>query len=118
MEAREMGKVEDRRHARYELEEPGFLRVIDQPDESIHMGAFVVTILDISKRGLRIRCSRPLPHGTPVEVRCRGQRIIGEVRYARGMEETEVHMGVRADSVDGLGEDVDLTLLFPDLIPR
>ncbi len=113
-----MGRVENRRHARYELEEPGFLRVMPQPGEATHVGAFVITILDVSQQGLRIRSSRPLPDGTSVEIRCRGKRIVGEVRYARGMNEAEVHMGVRADSVDGLSEDVDLTLLFPDLIRR
>jgi hypothetical protein len=106
-----MGKLEERRHDRYELEEPGFLRILGPPG-----GAFVITILDVSRQGLRIRCSRPLDEGTPVEVRCRGTQITGEVRYSRGIDATEVHIGIRADRVAGEADEFDLTLLFPDLI--
>jgi hypothetical protein len=106
-----MSKVEDRRHARYELQEPGFLRILGPPG-----GAFVITILDVSKRGMRIRCSRPLPEGTRVEVRCRNTPIIGEVRYTHGIDPEDVYMGVLAKSVAGVSADIDLTLLFPDLI--
>ena len=65
-----MGKAEERKHLRYELEEPAFMRILGPPG-----GAFVVTILDISKQGLRVRCSRPLPEGTGVELRCRRTMI-------------------------------------------
>jgi hypothetical protein len=108
-----MAKVQNRRHARYELDEPGFLRILGAPG-----GAFVVTILDVSKEGMRIRCSRQLPEGTPVEVRCRRTQVIGEVRYARGMDASDIHLGIRANSVTGMTSEVDLTLLFPDLIRR
>jgi hypothetical protein len=108
-----MGKLEDRKHDRYEIDEPGFLRILGPPG-----GAFVITILDVSKGGLRIRSPRPLPEGTKVELRCRHKEVIGEVRYARGMEASEVHMGIKAERVTGMSSEVDLTLLFPDLIRR
>jgi hypothetical protein len=81
-------------------------------------GAFVITVIDISKEGLRVRCSRALPEGTRVEVNCRGTRIQGEVRYARGMSASEFHVGIHARTVSGLSTEVDLTSLFPDLIQR
>jgi hypothetical protein len=108
-----MGKVQERRHTRYELDEPGFLRILGAPG-----GAFVVTILDVSAQGMRIRCSRQLPEGTSVEIRCRRTQIIGEVRYSRGMDANNIHVGIRAQSVTGMTSEVDLTLLFPDLIQR
>jgi len=81
-------------------------------------GAFVITILDVSKQGLRIRCSRSIPAGTIVEVRCRRTQIAGEVRYARGLETNDIHMGIEAKGVTGMEGEVDLTLLFPDLSRR
>jgi hypothetical protein len=108
-----MAKSEDRRHARYEIEAAGFMRIVDPPG-----GAFVITVLDMSKEGLRIRCSRALPEGTHVEVNCRRTRILGEVRYARAMNPAEFHVGIHATSVLGLNSEVDLTVLFPDLIQR
>lgn len=88
-------------------------------------GAFVITILDISKEGLRVRCSRPLERGTRVELKCRQTRIAGEVRYARGIDANEFHVGIQATSVSGetngvsqgTGE-IDLIFLFPDLTGR
>lgn len=79
-------------------------------------GAFVITILDVSKQGLRVRCSRELPQGTPVEVRCRRSLIAGEVRYARPMEAGNIHLGIYVVSVSGKNSDLDLTQIFPDLI--
>jgi hypothetical protein len=105
--------IEARRHARYELAEPGFMRILGPPG-----GAFVVTVLDISKSGFRVRCSRELPEGTLIAVTCRRTEIIGEVRYSRGMGAGDVHMGIQASSVSKMTGEIDLTLLFPDLIRR
>jgi hypothetical protein len=105
--------IENRQHARYELEEPGFMRILGPP-----WGAFVVTILDISKSGLRVRCSLALPEGTTVELRCRSTQISGEVRYSRSVEAGDIHIGILAESVLGMTGEVDLTLLFPDLVQR
>src|SRR5690242_9715331 len=108
-----MGKSEDRKHRRYEVEEPAFMRVLGPAG-----GAFVITILDISEKGLRIRCPRPLPDRTPIEIRCRGTMIGGEIRYSRAMDANDVHVGILATSVGGKPDDFDLTLLFPDLMRR
>jgi hypothetical protein len=105
--------IDARRHARYELEESGFMRILGPPG-----GAFVVTVLDISKSGFRVRCSRTLPEGTLVAVTCRRTEIAGEIRYARGMGPGVAHLGIQANSVSGMTGDIDLTLLFPDLIRR
>jgi PilZ domain len=105
--------IEARRHTRYELEVPGFMRILGPPG-----GAFVVTVLDISKSGFRVRSSRPLPEGTSVAVTCRRKEITGEVRYARTMGTGEVHLGIQATGVSGMTGELDLTLLFPDLIRR
>jgi hypothetical protein len=40
------------------------------------------------------------------------------VRYSRGMDANNIHVGIRAQSVTGMTSEVDLTLLFPDLIQR
>jgi len=106
-----MASADNRRHRRFELEEPAFMRLLGPPG-----GAFVITILDISEQGLRARCSRALPEGTPIEIRCRKTMIIGEIRYARTIDASEVHLGIQATSVTGKGSDFKLTLLFPDLI--
>lgn len=79
-------------------------------------GAFVITILDISAQGLRVRCSRALPEGTAVEIRCRRTMITGEIRYSRTMDANNVHIGIQATSVAGKNADFDLITLFPDLI--
>lgn len=106
-----MGRIENRRHDRHEIEEPAFMRILGPPS-----GAFVITILDISKQGLRIRCSRELPHGISVEVRCRRSMITGEVRYSRPMEPGNIHLGIQVTSVSGKSTDFDLTEIFPDLV--
>ena len=81
-------------------------------------GAFVVTILDISKNGLRVRCTRPLPNGTHVEIKCRRKLVTGEIRYARTIESSGVHLGIEAVGVAGVAEEINLIELFPDLIRR
>lgn len=79
-------------------------------------GVYVVTILDVSKSGLCISSSMALSSGTPVDILCRGVRIIGTVRYARNVGKDEFHLGVQAadDSTGPRTEEgeLDLTLLF------
>ncbi len=79
-------------------------------------GVYVVTILDVSKTGMRISGSVALKSDTHVEIMCRGERISGTVRYARNVGREEFHLGFRADD-DSTGPksaegDLDLTLLF------
>jgi hypothetical protein len=77
---------------------------------------YVVTIIDVSKTGLRVSGSVPLTSGTNVTVLCRGIDITGEVRYSRNVGRDEFHLGVKVDD-DSEGPrseegELDLTLLF------
>ncbi len=74
--------------------------------EGIRGGIYLITVLDVSKSGLRINCSTSLTTGTRVEVRCRGASVPGEIRYARDVGQNEFHLGVEATS------EMDLTQLF------
>ena len=71
-------------------------------------GIYLVTVLDVSKWGLRISCSVEFATGTRVEVRWRGTNIGGEVRYTREVRVHEFHLGIAADVADG----TDLTQLL------
>jgi len=95
--------AERRRHDRYTVGEPAILRII-----GVKGGVYLITVIDVSKSGLRLSCSVSLAPGTRVEVRWRGARIEGEVRYAREVQAHEFHLGMAAD----VGEDQDLTLLY------
>jgi hypothetical protein len=78
--------------------------------------AYLITVLDVSRTGLRVSCSTALPMGTLVEVQCRGAAVLGEVRYARNTGRDEFHLGVEAKDATGIArqEDgkIDLTVLF------
>lgn len=91
--------------------EPGVMRIQGKPDH-----VFVVTVLDISKSGLRVSCASALPADTQVEVKCRGAGVRGEIRYCRDVKKNEFHLGIKADGASsGAGPQngkVDLTLLF------
>ncbi len=79
-------------------------------------GLYVVTILDVSKSGMRISGSVAVTSDTHAEIMCRGMRISGMVRYARNVGRDEYHMGFKADDdSDGpksAEDELDLTLLF------
>ena len=110
-EALEDGR-DQRRHDRYVIEMPGVLRLDGA------RGVFLVTVLDLSKSGLRFRSSRTFPAGARVEVKCGDKRIFGVVRYAREVGH-EFNVGVEADRVEApngavvAGDDLDLTAIFP-----
>jgi hypothetical protein len=106
-----------RRHARHVVEAPGLLRL-----QETRGGIYVVTVLDVSKAGLRIVCPTAIPSGSPVEVKLHGARVFGTVRYAREVG-YEFHLGIEADRVEApvgisAGPELDLTLLFPVDITR
>jgi PilZ domain len=75
-----------------------------------------VTILDVSKSGMRIRSRMMIPAGTRIEVVYRNVVVAGEARYVRELGPAEFNVGVQADSVtedDGnLRGEIDLTGLF------
>jgi hypothetical protein len=71
-------------------------------------GIYLITVLDVSKSGLQVSCSAAFATGTRVEVRCRGVRVAGEVRYSREVLPQEIHLGIAADA----SEEMDLAQLF------
>lgn len=78
-------------------------------------GPFLVTILDVSKSGLRLSSPVLFPVGSKVTVTCRGAAITGEVRFTFALA-GEIHIGIVAGSasaaaIDENGE-MDLTRLF------
>jgi hypothetical protein len=99
-----------RKHERLAAEIPAVLRLVETRG-----GIYVVTVLDVSKSGLRISCPSALPEGTKVEIKCRGIAILGIVRYAREVHE-EFHLGIEAETASApkitQGSELDLTLLF------
>jgi hypothetical protein len=80
-------------------------------------GIYMITVLDVSKSGLRIQCSRALDHGTRVEIQCHDFSIFGEIRYSRGMAADEFHLGFEATEVRTAAGpqsgEIDLLHLFP-----
>ena len=87
------------------------MRIRGKPDQ-----VYVVTVLDVSKSGLRVSCTSALPAATQVEVKCHGAGVRGEVRYCRDVKKNEFHLGIKADGASsGAGPQdhkLDLTLLF------
>jgi len=113
-------KAQQRRHDRYQVEIPGLMRL-----QEMRGGIYAVTVLDLSKTGLRISCAKAFASGTRVEVRCLGTKIVGTVKYARGVGD-ETYLGIEADLVgtataaadlSGAAE-VDLLSLFPRDVTR
>jgi hypothetical protein len=108
-------KVQERRHDRYQVEIPGLLRLLETRG-----GIYAVTVLDVSKTGLRISCPQPFASGTRVEIRCQGKKILGTVKYAREVR-NETYLGIEADLPDAASTaagttgtaEVDLLSLFP-----
>lgn len=103
--------LEQRRHDRHALQLPGILRI-----EAMRGGVYVITVLDVSKSGLRINCPTTVPNGSRVEVKCQGAKITGRVKYAREVGGQEFHLGVEADGANEAAMlpdgELDLTLLF------
>lgn len=104
--------LRQRRHDRFVVETPGILRI-----QNTRGGIYVITVLDVSKSGLRINCSTALPYGSRVEVKCKNAKVFGEVRYTREVG-YEYHVGIEADLVEAPLDAVpsaefDLTTLFP-----
>jgi hypothetical protein len=75
-----------------------------------------VTILDVSKSGLRMRSRITVPAGKRIEVIYRNVVVLGEARYARELGPTEFNVGVEAHSVTEDGRDatsgLDLARVF------
>jgi hypothetical protein len=113
-------RAQQRRHDRYQVEIPGLLRVQEAPG-----GMYAVTVLDVSRTGLRISCPKPFASGTRVEIRCQSTKVAGTVKYARAVG-NEIYLGIEADVADpGAAEtqtagapEIDLLSLFPTYATR
>lgn len=110
-------KTQQRKHDRYIVEIPGLLRVQEVP-----AGFYAVTVLDISKSGLRICCPKPFSSGTRVEVKCQSAKIFGTIKYARE-DGYGFHLGIEADLVETAkgrvaAEELDLMSVFPTNLTR
>jgi hypothetical protein len=93
------------------MEMAGLLRIA-----GVAGGIYMITVLDVSKSGLRIQCPRALDPGTQVEVKCRDFSVFGEIRYSRGIAADEFYLGIEATAVrtaKGPQSEIDLLLLFP-----
>lgn len=102
---------EQRTQNRVAVRIPAILRLPE-----VRGGIFLVTVLDLSKTGLRITCPRALPSGSRLELKFNDVTVFGVARYSRAVEE-EFQAGIEADGVkQSTGEfqssDLDLTLLF------
>jgi hypothetical protein len=102
----------NRRHRRFQMDMAGLLRIA-----GVAGGIYMISVLDVSKSGLRIQCPRALDHGTRVEVQCHDFSVFGEVRYSRGMAADEFHLGIEATEVRTAAGmqagELDLLHLFP-----
>jgi hypothetical protein len=103
-------QVPKRAAPRHSLSTSGNMRIKGVPEPHS------ITILDVSRSGLRIRCRTSVPVGTRVEVTWGDALVSGAIRYAREVVEDEFHMGINVDGVSREGlvdeREVDLTLLF------
>lgn len=76
-----------RTEVRYPVGQPAVLRA--------DSGLYVVTILDVSRSGMRVSCSKEFASGTNVHVRYAELEVPGEIRYARKLETGEFHLGIQ-----------------------
>jgi hypothetical protein len=99
-----------RKEPRNEVTAAACLRTVN--GEDLHQ----VTVLDVSRSGLRVRSAIGMATGARVEVTYGDVTIAGEVRYARELAPDEFNMGINADRVTGASDvqenEMDLTLLF------
>jgi hypothetical protein len=58
---------------------------------------YVITVLDISRFGMRTQSPVPLSAGLRVEVSACGSTISGTVRYCTPTDDCEFHIGIQAD---------------------
>ena len=106
-----MGEQNDRRHFRYPVDVPAVLRL-----PGVAGGIYIITVLDVSKSGMRVQCPRSLNVGTAVEIRSNNCEVFGEIRYSRPVDKDGFHLGLEASRVKtrkGFEPEVDLLRLYP-----
>lgn len=80
-----------RMETRYPAAIGGMLHV-----SGIRGAAYAVTILDVSRSGLRVQSPCPVEIGSKIELTCPSIHIVGEVRYSRQVAADEFHLGILA----------------------
>ena len=103
--------LQQRKHERFVVKAPAILRL-----PMTQGGTYLITVIEVSKTGLRISCPIALESGARVEVKVLGSTVLGTARYAREVER-EFYVGIEADTVEpriegAQGDDFDLTQLF------
>src|SRR5579862_8447862 len=84
--------IDLRADRRFTVEVAGVLRLGD-----VRSAVYVVTVLDVSRSGLRVCCPAPVSTGARVEVTCCDAVIAGEARYCREAGAGEFYIGIKAD---------------------
>jgi hypothetical protein len=103
------GASSERKDQRRAASIEGTLRDLRSPGS-----IYAITIVDVSRAGLRVRSPMPLDPGTPVEIRCPQAVITGEIRYSREHDFGAFHLGIQASegsTVAGQSGPLDLTAL-------
>jgi hypothetical protein len=84
--------IDLRADRRFTVEVAGVLQLGD-----VKSAVYVVTVLDVSRSGLRVCCPVPVATGSRAEVSCCDTVIAGEVRYCREDAANEFYVGIKAD---------------------
>jgi len=105
-------KPDQRRQDRVAVQIPGILRLPETRG-----GTYLITIIDVSKKGLRVCCPQALASESRVEVKFNGSTVFGVAKYTRA-DGNEFHVGIEADKVETTasgpeGGELDLLELFP-----
>jgi PilZ domain len=82
------GKDERRKDDRAPLDAPIWLRILGRSEPDAKEPAIEGRIMNISKRGMKLRLPKSLQPGMSVQARMAGKIVMAEVRYsnARGAE--------------------------------
>ncbi len=115
--AKPLTVLSQRAHERVVVKVPGVLRIPEA-----HNGAYLSTVLDASKMGLRVSSPVAIPAGTRVEVKVLGATVTGTAKYTREID-SEFHVGIEAHAVEDQlqgtqTDDFDLTSLLDRNTPR
>jgi len=97
--------IDLRADRRFNIEVAGVLQVVGTAS-----AVYVVTVLDVSKSGVRVSCPDSLSEGTRVEVACCDTCISGSVRYSREVAAGEFYVGIKA------GTDIDLAPFLEPIV--
>jgi len=98
---RPAASIDLRADRRFSVEVAGVLKLTD-----VKSAVYVITVLDISKSGLRVCCPVAIATGASVQVTCCDTVIAGEVRYCRQEGAEEFYVGIKADR--GAAGEIDL----------